>query len=81
MVVAILCYECSQDLAEVYPFYDLVKNRYCEKTINDTNISVDKLDFKTDILVKFEFILQALGIDKACCVTHMISNTEFDTLI
>lgn len=81
MVVAILCYECSEDLSEVYPFYDLVKNKYCEKLINESNIDVDKIDFKTDVLVKFEFILEALQINKMCCICHILGNTEFDSLI
>jgi DNA-directed RNA polymerase subunit N (RpoN/RPB10) len=80
-MICVLCYECSEDLSEIYPFYNLVKNKYCGKLINDINIDVDKLDFKTDVLVKFEFILEALQINKSCCRVHILGNTEFDSLI
>lgn len=81
MVVYILCPECSEDLAEIYPFYNLVKNRFCEKILSDLDIDVEKVDFKTDVLVKFEFILQALQINKMCCVSHVLGSSDFDTLI
>lgn len=81
MVVYILCPECSEDLAEIYPFYNLVKNKLCEKILDTVDIDVDKVDFKTDILVHFEFILQALNITKMCCQAHVIGSSDFDTLI
>lgn len=80
MVVYILCPECSEDLAEIYPFYELVKNKFCDEILNDMNIDIDKVDFKTDVLVKFEFILQALQIDKICCLSHVLGSSDFDTL-
>lgn len=81
MVVYILCPECSEDLAEIYPFYNLVKNRFCEKLLKHSDIDVDKIDFKSDILVKFDFILDALHITNMCCRTHVLTNTEFDTML
>lgn len=81
MVVYILCPECSEDLAEIYPFYDCVKNRFCEKILSDKNIDFDKVDFKSDILVKFEFILDAVNITNMCCRSHIIGATSFDSIV
>lgn len=82
MVVFILCPECSEDLAIIYPFYNMVKSKYCKNLINleKINIDIDKIDFKNDILVKFEFILEALHITNMCCRAHILGNTEFDSL-
>jgi DNA-directed RNA polymerase subunit N (RpoN/RPB10) len=83
MVVHILCPECSEDLAEIYPFYILVKNAYCEKLLKKNDkfpIHPDKMDFKSDILENFAFILNALHINKMCCRVHILGNTEFDSL-
>jgi hypothetical protein len=82
MVVHILCPECSEDLAEIYPFYNLVKSKYCEILLSDTKnyIDIDKIDIKNDIFIKFEFILEALKIGNMCCRVHILGNTEFDTL-
>jgi hypothetical protein len=81
MVVYILCPECSEDLAEIYPFYNLVKNKFCEQILSDIDIDIDKVDFKTDILVNSEFILNSLQIKKMCCISHILGATSFDSLI
>ena len=82
MVCHILCPECSEDLGAIYPFYDTVKNLYCHKLMenNERIIDVDKIDFKTDILKNFEFILKAVGINKMCCVIHILSTSDFDSI-
>lgn len=82
MVVFILCPECSEDIAEIYPFYNMVKNKYCEQILNKTkaHIDIDKIDFKLDILTDFDFILKALHINNMCCRAHILGNTEFDSL-
>lgn len=82
MVAHILCPECNEDLAEIYPFYNAVKIKFCEKLLeeNKTTYDIDKIDFKDDILVKFSFILDGLKIDKMCCRAHILGNTEFDSL-
>lgn len=76
----ILCPECSEDLADILPFYNIVKNKKCEMILKDHTIDVDNLDFRSDILVNFEFILEALHINNACCRIHILGNTEYDTL-
>jgi DNA-directed RNA polymerase subunit N (RpoN/RPB10) len=81
MVVHILCPECNEDLSEIYPFYNEVKVKFCKKILSEESaIDVDKIDFKSDILVKFDFILNGLKINKMCCRSHILGNTEFDTL-
>lgn len=81
MVVYILCPECSEDLAEIYPFYENIKEKFCEKILSDSNIDIEKVDFKNDILVKFEFILKAMNITKVCCVSHVLGASSFDSLV
>lgn len=80
MVVYILCPECNEDIAEIYPFYNLLKNKFCEKLLKDQNIDIDKVDFKSDILIKFEFILEALQINNTCCRCHILGATDFDSI-
>lgn len=82
MVCFILCPECSEDLAEIFPAYEIVKNKHCENILNKNknSISIDKIDFKKDLLVNFEFILKALRITNMCCVQHILGNVEFESL-
>ena len=80
MVVFILCPECSEDLAVIYPFYNAVKIKHCEKLLSNDIVSIDKIDFKTDLLVKFEYILESLHINNMCCRIHIMGNTEFDSM-
>jgi hypothetical protein len=82
MVVHILCPECSEDLAEIYPLYNMIKIKYCTQLLKDSDnyIDIDKIDLKNDIFVKFEFILEALRINNMCCRIHILGNTEFDSL-
>lgn len=79
----ILCPDCSEDLAEIYPFFTAVKNRHCKKLIenNKNPIDIDKIDFKSDILVNFAFILKAVRINKPCCRIHILGASDFDSLI
>lgn len=81
MTIYILCPECSEDLAEIYPFYDHVKNNFCEKILSKLDIDIEKVDFKNDVLVKFEFILDALNITKTCCRLHVLGASNFDSII
>jgi len=83
MVVFILCPECSEDLSVVYPFWNIVKNCHIEQILKDskTHIDINKLDFKPEILSNFGFILDGLRIKNMCCRTHMLGNTDFDSLI
>jgi DNA-directed RNA polymerase subunit N (RpoN/RPB10) len=82
MVVHILCPECSEDLAEIWNFYELVKTQYCESILekNKQFIDIDKIDFRSDIFTNFEFILKAVEINNQCCRVHILGNTDFDSL-
>jgi hypothetical protein len=81
MVCHILCPECSEDLSEIYSFYKLIKNIYCENLLKTKEtIDLSKIDFKVDILKDFEFILEAVNIKNHCCIIHIIGETDFDTL-
>ena len=82
MVCVILCPECCEDLGEVYLFYDLVKKYYIDEILekNKLKIDVDKIDFKKDVLVNFEFIFEAIKINNTCCRMHILGSTNFDSL-
>jgi DNA-directed RNA polymerase subunit N (RpoN/RPB10) len=82
MVVHILCPECGEDIADIFPFWNLVKNSYCKQTLKEYKyvIDVENADLKDDILLEFAFILEALRINNECCRAHIIGNTDFDSL-
>jgi DNA-directed RNA polymerase subunit N (RpoN/RPB10) len=82
MVVHILCPECSEDIGEIYPFFEVIKNRKCDEIISSQKnlINVDKIDIKADILKNFDFILKAIGINNHCCRIHIISTCDFDNI-
>lgn len=80
MICYILCPECGEDLAEIYPFYELIKNRYFEKLISDNpdKIDMDKIDLRDDVLKGTAFIFEALRINKMCCRIHIMGIVDFD---
>ncbi len=79
MVCHILCPECSEDLAEIYPAFEAIKNAYFENIMRTHgNIDVEKIDFKADILPGISFIFEALQIHNHCCRIHILGVTDFD---
>jgi DNA-directed RNA polymerase subunit N (RpoN/RPB10) len=82
MVVHILCTECSEDLAEVYPFYVSVKNAYFKSLMSESKkpIDINKIDFKSDVLPDLGFVFEALDIKNMCCRMHILANTNFEIL-
>ncbi len=79
MVCHILCPECSEDLAEIYPAYEAVKNAYFEKLLKKHgNIDIERIDFKADVLPGIAFIFKALHINNHCCRIHVLGVTDFD---
>ncbi len=79
MVCHILCPECGEDLAEIYPAYEATKNKYFENIMKEHgNIDIDKIDFKADILPALDFIFKALRINNHCCRIHILGVTDFD---
>lgn len=82
MVVHILCPECSEDIGEIYSFFEIVKNRKCEEILSSQKmaIDIDKIDMKADIMKNFDFILKAVGITNHCCVCHVLGTCDFDNI-
>lgn len=82
MVCHILCPECSNDLSEMFPFYESVKSQYAKELIksNKYPISIEKIDLKSDIITNFGFILNAAGLTNECCRIHIIGHTDFDSI-
>lgn len=82
MTICVLCYECGEDIAEIYPFWATCKRLLIEDLLNNSkdSIDVDKLNLKSDITDKFGFVLDALKINKMCCRIHILGNTDFDIL-
>lgn len=82
MVCHILCPSCSEDLAEVFPFYEKVKQGYCQYLIQQRKIPihVDKVDLKSDVINNFGFIFDALKITNECCRIHILGNIDFDSI-
>jgi hypothetical protein len=82
MVCHILCPECSEDLSEVFPFYEKVKQGYCNHLINEEKIPIhlDKIDLKMDIITNFGFIFNALRLTNECCRIHILGNLDFDSI-
>jgi DNA-directed RNA polymerase subunit N (RpoN/RPB10) len=78
MTIHILCPECGEGLAEIYPFYAAVKDKYLASLLSKNPIDVDKIDLKPDILTGTDFILDALDIRNMCCRTHTLTNADFD---
>lgn len=81
MVCHILCPECSEDLAEVYPLFIKIKQGYCDYLINKKKnpIHIDKMELKLNVITNFEFIFDTLRINNPCCRIHMLGNTDFDS--
>lgn len=82
MVLHILCPECSEDLAEIKPFYDAIKDKYIEKLLKEQKkpIDINNLDIKSDVIKHFDFIFNALKIKNHCCRIHILGDMDFDTL-
>ncbi len=80
MVLHILCPECSEDLAEIFPAYELIKNAYIDEQLKSKNINVLKADLKADLIKDFSFILNGLNITKHCCRIHILGDTDFDNI-
>jgi hypothetical protein len=82
MVVHILCPECFEDLAEVYPFYVSVKNAYLRSLMSENKkpIDINKIELKSDVLKDTSFIFEAVDIKNMCCRIHILTNTDFDIL-
>ncbi|MGL5935427.1 MAG: hypothetical protein ACRCZI_07365 [Cetobacterium sp.] len=80
MAFHILCPECSEDLAEISKAYTYCKNIYCSEVLEKykDDINIDEMDLKSNIFTDIGAILNALGITKMCCVSHMIGETSFD---
>ncbi len=79
MSIHMLCPECGEDLAEIFPAYEKIKDAYFEKMMKKYgDIDLDKISLKDDILPGIDFILKALYINNHCCVIHILGSTDYD---
>ncbi len=79
MPVHILCPECSEDLADIYPAFEKIKNAYFDKLLKEHgNIDLERVSLKEDILPGLSFIFKALHINNHCCRIHILGTTDFD---
>ena len=78
-MIHILCPDCGEDLADIYPAFNVVKNAKFENFLKKNgNIDITMVDLKTDILPSISFILEALHINNQCCRVHILGTTDFD---
>ncbi len=78
-MIHILCTNCSEDLAEIMPAYQAVKNAYFAEVLKQYGtVDLDRIDFKADILPSIAFIFEALHINNQCCRLHVLGTEEFD---
>ncbi len=80
MVLHILCPECNEDLAEIFPAYEEIKNKFITEISKKDKIYPGKIELKPNIIPGFDFILEALGINKHCCRIHILGDTNFDNI-
>ncbi len=78
MSVHILCPECEEDIGEIFTAYEKVKEAFFQKTMISSDIDLDKITLKEDILPSVSFILKAFHIKNHCCIVHIIGATEYD---
>jgi DNA-directed RNA polymerase subunit N (RpoN/RPB10) len=74
MPCAILCYECNQDLGEIYDFFHLTMSSYYRYVIEKKKISINpsNMDLKPNIIDNINFLFDALDIKNMCCKMHLI---------
>jgi DNA-directed RNA polymerase subunit N (RpoN/RPB10) len=78
-MIHILCPDCCEDLADIYPAFNVVKNAFFDKIIKEHgNIDLEMFDFKAELLPGIAFILDALHIKNHCCRVHILGTTDFD---
>lgn len=75
----ILCPECGDFIGSFSKFYKTVKHHYYKSTSKKYNL--DTIQFNINAAPPTDFILNALNIDKICCRTHLISDTDNAHLI
>jgi len=68
----ILCTECSEDLAEVYPVYEAVRNAACKIALQKSKISVENISMRPDVIPDLLPVFSLLGLNKHCCRIHII---------
>jgi DNA-directed RNA polymerase subunit N (RpoN/RPB10) len=78
MTVIILCFDCSEDLAQVYPFFEAVKNGYVKSILKGKSMEIDTMDLRFDIIENVAFIFDALRIKNQCCKMHLLTVVDFD---
>ncbi len=80
MICHILCPECGEDLAEVYPAYRAIKDAHFKKIIDDPKVGdiydLETIELKSNVLTEISFIMEALRIVNSCCRVHIMGTHD-----
>ena len=76
MTIPILCYECGNDLGEIFEFVNYARQGFTMSEMKLNTVDIDKVELNPNIAKPIGFILDAVNIDKICCRTHLIGYVD-----